>query len=283
MRARVILAGVVALAAERASTADACTSEGFSTSANVPILPLDGSVAPTNASIWIPPPAGYFSGDLDVENIVVEEDGVAIIVTARRVRVDDDFGHHGVLLDPDNELTPGATIVVRYGDMIGTRFTVGSDRDDTPPEKPALKRVDVEGAYFGAYSCPESARVAIRLDAPPPDELYFLASRTETTVPGVAFGVTSNTWLAGTDLAEGEHEMRVIALDLAGNTSYTDVPTFTVPDEQTGCSATGPASRAWPCFALVALALRRRKRRSVGHYSERAHRKPMCAKRRRGS
>lgn len=259
MRARILL-GLVALAPLRASTAEACTSDGFSTSANVPVLPLDGSVAPINASIWIPPPASWV-GDLDVAQIVVEQDGAKIEVTPVLFRIDDDFGNHGVQLVPDDLLEPGATVVVRYGEEIRTRFTVGTELDDVIPVAPTLERVDVIGGYFGAYSCPDSARVTIRFDAPPPGELYFLASRAATTLPEVAFGVTANTWLAGTDLDEGEHEMRVIAVDVAGNTSYTDVPAFTVPGEQSGCSATGEASRAWPCLGIAVLVRRRRKRR----------------------
>ncbi len=261
MRARVLLVGIVAFAPLRAPTADACSSEGFSTSANVPILPLDGSVAPINASIWIPPPATWTS-DLDIEHIVVEQDGTPIEVTPNDFRIDDDFGNHGVQLVPVHLLDPGATVVVRYGEQIGTRFTVGSERDDIGPAAPELERVDIIGGYFGAYSCPESGRVTMRLDAPPPGELYFLAARTQTTLPKVAFGVTANTWLAGTNLDEGEHEMRVIAVDVAGNTSYTDVPAFTVPGEQSGCSATGETSRAWPCGGVALLVLRRRKRRT---------------------
>jgi MYXO-CTERM domain-containing protein len=260
MRAWPLLLGLVALAPLRASTADACTGEGFSTTFNVPVLPLDGSVAPINASIWIPPPADWVA-DLDIEHIVVEQDGAPIEVMPVDFRIDDDFDNHGVQLVPVNELTPGATVVVRYGEELRTRFTVGTERDDAPPAAPKLERVDVIGGYFGAYSCLESGRVTMRFDAPPPGELYFLASRMQTTLPRVAFGVTATTWLAGTDLDEGEHEMRVIAVDQAGNTSYTDVPEFTVPGEQSGCSAGGEASRAWPLVGMALLALRRRKRR----------------------
>jgi uncharacterized protein (TIGR03382 family) len=262
MRGHLIVVALIALVPLRARTSDACSSEPVSAAANVPVLPVEGSVAPTNTSIWIPPPINWYDEDLDPARIVVEQNGTPVDVTTHQFLVDDDVDHHGLRLEPATELVPGATVVVRAGETLVTRFTVGTERDDTPPDEPELIRVDVDGGYFGAFSCPEDARVAIRFATPPPsNEVFVLASRGVTSLPDIAFGITANTWLIGTGLAEGEHQMRVLAVDLANNASYADVPTFTVPGEQSGCAATASASRAWPLFALVSLVLRRRRRR----------------------
>jgi uncharacterized protein (TIGR03382 family) len=261
MTRRTLLLAALALAQLPASRSDACSYEANSTATIEPVLPVMSSTAPTNTWIWIAPPA-YWSGDrVDIDTVTVEQNGIRIDVVPHAFVMQDEVGSPGFRLAPQVELTPGATIVVKAGTTVLTQFTVGTGRDDTPPAPPVLRRVDVDGEYFGGFSCPEAATVAVRVAVDPADdEVIVLGTRASGPFAGALLGMSSHYWVGGVDFEEGELHLRLFATDLANNTSYTDVPELTVPSRQSGCAATTNSTPAWPWIAIAVLALRRRRR-----------------------
>jgi hypothetical protein len=253
-----LLACFVAFALVRAEPAHACTTEpeigyaGFSYP-----FPTTGTIVPRNTKIWIPPQ----DSDLVETDVVIKAGDAVIATTVSRIVVAGEIDGTVLVFTPNAPLVAGAAITVTVKGQLMSQFTIGADESLSAPSTPVIKRVDVEGAYFGGFSCPVPSHVTVTVASN--DGMLVLTTTPVTGVPTNALAMAIGTRAFAVDLAEGEHALQVLAIDAAGNASApASVPVFSVPTEQSGCAA-GARSSSWLCAAFVAvpLALRRRRRR----------------------
>lgn len=252
------LACLVAFALVRTEPAHACSTEpeigyaGFSYP-----FPATGTTAPRNTKIWVPPQ----DSDLVETDVVIKAGDVVIATTVSRIVVAGEVDGTVLVLTPNVQLDAGAAITVTVKGQLMSQFTVGADESSSAPSAPVIQRVDVEGAYFGGFSCPEPSHVTVTVASN--DGLLVLTKAPATGVPTDPVAMALGTRALAVDLAEGEHALHALAIDAAGNASTpAPVPVFSVPTEQSGCAA-GARSSSWLCAAIVAvpLAVRRRRRR----------------------
>lgn len=134
--------------------------------------------------------------------------------------------------------------------------------DDTGPLAPVLDGVEVEGEYFGGLTCPEASRATVRV-ATAEDVLVLLPASARPAMGPEAIAMGRGYQVRAVDLAEGDHDLQLVAFDLAGHASATRVPTFTVPNRQSGCATTSsPASVTLLALVGLVLASRRRQRQA---------------------
>lgn len=245
--------GILALGATllESSPADACSGDPALGVTRFGVLPADASVAARNTRIWVPLfPSWRTDGTaLEPADVTVRVGDSTIETAVTTLVVDGEAAMPVLMLEPVELLPAGATVRVMLRGEVGSQFTVASEVDTTAPAAPRIERVEVVGGYFGGFSCPVSARVTI--DVAPTDDVLALAGTTTTTVPTGPMAMAHGAEVTAVDLAEGDHSLYLLAIDLAGNVTGTPVPEFTVPTEQSGCS-TGRGA-GWLPFALLVL------------------------------
>lgn len=248
------LCALVALA--HAKPAHACSRDPFvGYSGFAYPVPRD-VVAPRNVKIWVPPIDAYSS--IAETDVVIEANNVVVPATASHVVVDGEAKGTILVFTPDTPLPSGASVTVTVQNQLVSQFTVGTDDDLTAPPTPTVASVDVEGAYFGGFSCPEPSVITVTVGSN--DEMLVLTSSATSELPGSVLAMAVGERATAVDLAEGDHALHVLAVDAAGNASAsTPVPTFTVPTEQSGCSV-GARPSSWALAAIGALLVRRRRR-----------------------
>jgi MYXO-CTERM domain-containing protein len=247
------------LAGVRARPSHACSEEGESGLGIHSTLPLTAAVAPTNTRIWVPQAIEWDAPAIDPATVVVTEGSTPVPVDAHRIVVAGDYERDLWVFTPRVPFTAGSAVIVNVGTEIVTQFLVEDAADLEPPALPVIRSVDVSGGYFGGFSCGDASRAVVTVaDA---DALLVLAEGSGSALPDRALAVTDGRQLAALGLPEGDHTLRLLAVDSAGNTTVARVPDFTIPAEQSGCAVTSPG-RGWPVVvALLAIVGLRRRRR----------------------
>lgn len=258
MKRLATLLTVVALALH-ARPGEACTVIGESGLGLSAALPALGTTAPTNTQIWLPQALQWDAPAIDPATVTITQGTTTVAASAHRIVVGGDFERDVWIFTPSAPLSPGAVVVVKVGTEIVTQFTVEPTADLEPPAAPVIRKVEVDSGYFGGFSCGDASRVVVTVAAS--EELLILADGRGTALPDNALAVTNARQLGATGLPEGDHTLRLLAIDLAGTTTVAPVPDFTIPAEQSGCAVTRP-SHAWPlALAMLVLGHRRRRRR----------------------
>ena len=259
MKRLAILLTVVALALH-ARPGDACTDEGESGLGIYAPLPALGTSAPTNTQIWLPQALDWNAPAIDPATVVITQGTTTVAADVHRMIVAGDFERDVWVFTPTAPLSPGAAVVVTIGSEIATQFMVEPTADLEPPAMPVIRKVEVDSGYFGGFSCGDASRVVVTVADS--GTLLVLAEGSGTALPDNALAVTNARQLGAIGLPEGDHTLRLLAIDLAGNTTVARVPDFTIPAEQSGCNAASGAG-GWAITAIVgmlALSARRRRR-----------------------
>lgn len=259
MKRVAILLTVVAVALH-ARPGEACTDEGESGLGLSTALPALGTSAPTNTQIWLPQTLDWTAPAIDPATVVITQGATAVAVDAHRVVVAGDFDREVWVFTPTAPLSPGAVVVVKVGTEIATQFMVETAADLEPPAMPVVRKVEVDSGYFGGFSCGDASRVVVTVAEA--GALLVLAEGSGTALPDNALAVTAERQLGAIGLPEGDHTLRLLAIDLAGNTTVARVPDFTIPAEQSGCNAASGSS-GWTIATIVGmlvLSFRRRGR-----------------------
>lgn len=184
------------------------------------ITPSDGVVgAPTNTTPIV---------RVDAADTVVElrtASGETVQSHSTRFNVESGFGP--VVFErviPDAPLPAGSTFVVVLDELEVSTFAVGDLRDDTAPDDPTTTPT---GPYAGG-SCTPFSTLEVEGDD---DSTLFIAS---ADAPSLAEGstlsglsTTAELLVAGDEGAT--EEVRVAAVDLAGNVSGADAVDVTFP------------------------------------------------------
>jgi MYXO-CTERM domain-containing protein len=259
MKRLAILLAALALVQLHARHADACSDEPESTLGLYAPLPATSSTAPTNTRIWLPQAQEWDALPIDPATVVIIDGVTTVPADATRVMVAGEVDREVWIFTPVAPLTPGAAIVVKAGSEIATVFTVGATADLDAPATPVIRDVAVDSGYFGGFSCPEPSRVVVTVAET--EALLVLANGRGTSLPSTVLGMTDARQIGAVELEEGDHELRLLAIDVAGNTTAVPVPSFTVPAEQSGCSATS-GSGGWATGLVAMLVLGFRRRRS---------------------
>jgi len=257
---RLAILTVLAAALLHARASDACTDEGESGLGIYATLPVTGAMAPTNTQIWVPQAIEWDAPAIDPATVVVTEGTTPVAVDAHRIVVGGDYERDLWVFTPRVPFKAGSAVIVKVGTEIATQFLVEDAVDTQPPALPAIRKVDVDGAYFGGFSCGDASRVTVTVvDA---GSMLVLAEGSGASLPDRALAVTDARQLAGIGLPEGDHSLRLLAVDGAGNTTVARVPDFTIPAEQSGCAVTQPSAGSPIVLALLALVGSRRRRHS---------------------
>jgi hypothetical protein len=172
-----------------------------------------------------------------------------------------------LVFTPVGPLPAGAMVSVTVLGELQSSFVVASTDSVTRPATPTISGVDVEGAYFGGFSCPIASHVTVTVAS---NEGLVLLTDVGTSdgLPTYVHAIGSGASALAVDLPEGEQVLHVTTVDVAGNMSAsTPTPEFSVPTEQSGCAA-GARSSSWLCAALIALVLCRRRHHHVDRASE---------------
>jgi MYXO-CTERM domain-containing protein len=258
MKRLAIVAAAIALVHVQARRADACSDDPESALGLYAPLPATSTTAPTNTRIWLPQSQEWDAPRIDPATVVITDGTTVVPADATRVVVSGEIDREIWIFTPSVPLTPGSAIVVKAGSEIATTFTVGATEDLDAPAAPMIRSVNVDSGYFGGFSCPEPSRVVVTVADT--DGLLVLAEGHGTSLPATVLGMTDAPQIGAVELDEGDHALRLLAIDVAGNTTVVPVPSFTVPAEQSGCSATSPTSGwATPLVALLILGRRRRR------------------------
>jgi hypothetical protein len=254
-----LLAVAFALVPLHARHATACSDDPESSLGLYAPLPATSTTAPTNTRIWLPQTPEWNAPLIDPATVVITDGTTPVAADATRVLVRGELDRVVWIFTPTAPLTPGHAIVVKAGSEIATVFTVGATDDVDAPATPIIRKVDVDSGYFGGFTCPEPSRVVITVADT--EELLVLAEGRGPSLPATVLGLTDTPQIGAVELDEGDHALRLLAIDLAGNTTVVPVPSFTVPAEQSGCSATS-SSRGWApaLIAMLVLGCRRRRR-----------------------
>jgi uncharacterized protein (TIGR03382 family) len=237
---------------------DACSDDPETALGLHAPIPAISTTAPTNTRIWLPQSLEWDAPRIDPATIVITEGTTTVSADATRVVIAGEIDRDVWIFTPLTPLTPGASVVVKVGTEIATTFVVGPGEDVDAPPPPVIRKVDVDSGYFGGFTCPEPSRVVVTIAETA--AMLVLAEGTGTALPSRVLGMTADDQIGAVALAEGDHALRLLAIDLAGNTTVVPVPSFTVPEEQSGCSATsGAGGWASALVAMVVLGFRRRR------------------------
>jgi uncharacterized protein (TIGR03382 family) len=238
------------------SAAEACSRMAQESVQGLEVLPADGTTVPRSTRLWVylgnnsvHPPNGGALRVVDGAGAVVPTDEQVITVTGE---VDASL----VILTPRAPLPGQARYELQAGTTRLSSFTTSDEIDTVAPEVPTVTVGAVEGEYFGLQSCGNSTRVSLTLGMPAEVALLLAAPPTsgEVITRAMAAGAGSN--LTAYNTPAGALTLTVLAFDLSGNRAEaTDVLTVTVPEKQSGCSATS----AGPALVLALLVLRRRR------------------------
>jgi hypothetical protein len=260
MKRTALLAVTCLLALLDAQRSDACSGDPVSGLGIYAPLPAMGTTAPTNTRIWLPQPFEWSAPSIDPATVVITVGTTTIEADATRILVEGEETRELWIFTPTAPLPPGTAVAVKVGTEIVTTFSVEAAADTEPPVVPEILKVEVDGGYFGGFSCPESASVVVTVaDA---GAIHVLAEGSGPTLPDTVLGMTDFRQVAAFDLEEGDHQLRLLSIDLAGNTTVIAVPELTVPAEQSGCSIVAPGRGGLIVVLALLLPLRRRHGRS---------------------
>jgi hypothetical protein len=229
-----------------AQTARACSRIAARSVQNLTTLPLDGSPVPRNTRLWtiaLPTDEGEF--------VLTDARGGKAVLQRSTILINGEQPVNLEILTPVSLLEPGSWTFTR-GTTVLSQFTVLDEVDEVAPASLTPTISNVDGEYFGAYSCGNPALVMLALGAEA--EIAIAAMEGESWQVATALGVASGSTLHVTAPAAGDHRMVVFHVDLAGNATASPVVTAKVPAKTSGCSV-GPVLP----LGLVALALLRRR------------------------
>lgn len=248
----------VAAALLAPARADACSDEPETGLGTLVTLPPDGGTAPADSHVFIAELAARAPELAPTWRLLADGDWATTRET--RLAIAGEWPATLIELIPTAPLRAGATveIVADHGGSLVTRarFTVGGT-DGWTATTPTLYSLDVTGAYFGMYSCPEPSRVGVT--ATGPHRLFLVRAVGQAADAALAIGTSAAT---AVDLPAGPHQLELVGLDALGRRSPASPPiTVTVPPEVSGCDAGGGRHRAGWLVALAALMLPRRRRR----------------------
>lgn len=225
-----------------APAAWACTRVASQSVQNLSTLPREGSSAPRNTRLWtiaLATEEGAFR--------LVDSRGSAVMLQRSSITVSGEQAVNLEILTPMSLLEPGAWTFSRGGTIL-SRFTVIDEVDQTAPAALTPAVTNVDGKFFGAYSCGRPALVTVELGGEA--ELAIAAAEGSTWQVSNAMGVATGSTVQIFSPAEGEHRIVVFHVDLAGNSAVSAAVTATVPAQTSGCSV-GPMLP----LGILALAL----------------------------
>lgn len=229
-----------------AQTARACSRIAARSVQNFTTLPLDGSPVPRNTRLWtiaVPGDEGEF--------VLTDARGGKATLLRSTIPINGELSVNLEILTPVSLLEPGSWTFTR-GTTVLSQFTVLDEVDEVAPAALIPTVSNVDGEYFGAYSCGNSALVSLALGAEA--ELAIAATEGESWQVATSLGVATGNTLNITAPAAGDQRMVVFHVDLAGNATASAVVTAKVPAKTSGCSV-GPV---WPLGLLTLALLRRR-------------------------
>lgn len=229
--------------------ARACSRLAVRSVHDLTTLPLDGTSAPRNTKLWqiaATTETGEFS--------LVDAQGRAVPLEHTSLPVSGEETVNLEILTPMSLLDPGAFVFSR-GATVLSRFTVTAEVDQSPPAALSPTVSQVEGEYFGAYSCGQPSMVTLALGAEA--ELALAAPEGQAWPLSTSLGAANGSTLQVASPAAGAQRLVVFHVDLAGNATPSEVISTQVPPRTSGCNVAGPAMP----LVLVALALARRRRR----------------------
>jgi hypothetical protein len=228
--------------------ARACSQTGVRSVTNLTTLPLEGSTAPPNTKLWRIAAPGE-TGEYSLENGT----GVAVALQRSTITISGEEAVDLEMLTPLSLLDAGSWVFSR-GATVLSRFTVSGEVDESPPPALSPAITNVEGAYFGAWSCGQPSTLTLALGA---DAGLAIAVHEGQPWPATAvLGVASGSSLEIASPAEGDQRLVVFQLDLAGNATPSSVVRTSIPVKTNGCSV-----GAIVPMGLLALALLRRRSR----------------------
>ena len=227
--------------------AHACSRTGLRSVTNLTTLPLEGTTAPRNTKLWRIAAADE-SGEFSLESA----SGVVVVLRRSTIHISGEETVDLEILTPVSLLEAGSWVFSRGGTAL-SRFTVSDEVDETAP--PALSPTisNVEGAYFGAWSCGQAATATLALGAPA--ELAIAVHEGQAWPATAALGAATGSSLEISSPAEGDQRLVVFHLDLAGHATPSDVVRTSIPAKANGCSV-GPILP----MGILALVLLRRAR-----------------------
>ena len=236
--------------------ADACSEEAVSGLSTPVALPVDRSSAPRNTKVWIPTRVESFFDEPRpmAEDLSLTSGGSAIAVTTTAIAVDGDLeGATLWVLEPVELLPEGATIEVWISDQQVSSFEVHSGVDQEAPHRPELEELAVSGEYFGQLFCGERSQAKVTVAEH--ETLLVMTDRTSSDpFPQSALAVGSGISATAYNLAPGDTELQVFAVDLAGNQSPPLLlPTVRVPPSVTGCTVATTRHRLPLWFLAIAI------------------------------
>lgn len=232
-------------------TARACSRIAARSVVSFTTLPRDGSPVPRNTRLWtiaLPGDEGEFAlsdvrgGKATLQRSTIPINGEQLVNLE--------------ILTPVSLLAPGPWTFTR-GTTVLSQFTVLDEVDEVAPAALTPTVSNVDGEYFGAYSCGNSALVTLALGAEA--ELAIAAAEGESWQVATSVGVATGNTLNVTAPAVGDQRMVVFHVDLAGNATASPVVTAKVPARTSGCSV-GPG---FPLGLLALTLLRRRATRTA--------------------
>jgi hypothetical protein len=215
---------------------------GFATSAwSAPVvppppdmIPATGATVGRNTKIWV------FEAGSGVQ--VFDSSGMTVEVTLTTITIPPFRGFEK--LTPMTELQPGRYEVRAYG-QVGSTFTVADQVDTTPPAPP-----QVEVSATGKVGNFDSAVTVTAAAAS--DTFIVVMGEPQSWEPGSAHAAGAKGSAVVYDLRAGEHRLKVVRVDAAGNASEPVEVSATVPKDR-ACSV----APVMP-LSLLLLALLRR-------------------------
>ena len=253
-----LLTIAVAIGTLGSERAEACTSVASTGLDGFSVFPSMGSMAPRNTAIWIPVrPSDNVMPLITPGDIVVNQGDVTLAADVRARPVAGESESTLYLITPTEPFVAGASIEVRIRDAVVTQFTILADEDRIAPLAPVVDHVVVTSGYFGAFSCVESSEIAVTVR-----DNQDLLLLTAVGSPDELVGISATPEVRVLDQESGDYALQILSVDTAGNESArVALPLLTVPNETSGCRASGGSGGATVFFVLAALA-RRRSRRS---------------------
>lgn len=200
------------------------------------VIPANGAVVGRNTKIWA------FASGSGVE--LFDSTGMPVMVTLTTIAIPPFQAFEK--LTPMSELAPGRYEIRGYGQVAST-FTVADELDTTPPAQP-----EVEVSSTGKVGAAQSA---VTVTAPPTtaDTFLVIMGEPQRWEPASAYAAGSKGSATAYDLRAGEHRLKVVRVDAAGNASEPIDVVTTVPKDRV-CSV----APVLP-LSLLALALLRRR------------------------